>query len=73
MQIPVTRTTCRSHLPEYLQEVCSILARGVVRLHGRSAEEYAGSGNDCPDSGDNSLHYPPDQSGHANPTKRRRA
>ena len=46
-------------------ELCAILARGLLRLHSRQSTEVFERG------GDSSLHYPPDQSGHATPTHRR--
>ena len=49
-------------------ELCAILARGLVRLRLRQSTELSN------DRGDSSLHFPPDQSGHANrPTHRRPA
>ena len=46
-------------------ELCSILARGLLRLRlGQSTEVFESGG-------DSSLHSPPDQSGHATPTHRR--
>ena len=41
-------------------ELCKILARGVLRLKLRDAAQVS------EDLGESSLHFPPDQSGHAN-------
>ena len=58
------------HLPPHLREVCTLLARGLLRLRSRMAEEAARQ-TDHP--GDNSLRDTAHQRGHANPTSRRRA
>ncbi len=58
------------HLPPHLREVCALLARGLVRLRSRDAEELA---RQTDDPGDNSLRDTAHQRGHANPTSRRRA
>ena len=58
------------HLPPHLREVCAILARGLVRLRRRDAEELA---RQTGDPGDNSLRDTAPQRGHANPISRRRA
>ena len=59
-----------THLPPHLREVCPLLARGLVRLRSREAEELA---RQTDDPGDNSLRDTAHQRGHANPTSRRRA
>ena len=52
---------------ERLTEVTRILALGLIRLHGRqSSQVSAAVGESC-------LHFPPDQSGHAKPKRRRTA
>ncbi|AZQ69681.1 hypothetical protein EF888_11190 [Silicimonas algicola] len=53
-----------SHLSplERRRELCAILARGLVRLR-QSSGVSAGLG-------ESSLHYAPDQSGHATPRRR---
>lgn len=43
-------------------ELCSLLALGLVRLHQREIRPQSDS------YGESSLHFPPDQSVHANPT-----
>lgn len=48
-------------------ELCRILALGLVRLMQRQSSELS----DC--TGESSLHFPPDQSGHATRDKRRPA
>jgi hypothetical protein len=47
--------------------LCAILALGLIRLRARQSSELS----DC--TGECSLHFPPDQSGHATPTHRRTA
>lgn len=42
-------------------EICSILARGVLRLRARIWDNVSGDTGDC------SLPFSPDRSGHANP------
>jgi hypothetical protein len=61
------------HLPTHVQEVCAILARGLVRLHRHTAEDLARDSAHAPDQGESSLHFPPHQSGHANRPNRRQA
>ena len=58
------------HLPLHLREVCAFLARGLVRLRSRDAEEAT---RQTDDPGDNSLRDTAPQRRHANPTSRRRA
>jgi hypothetical protein len=48
-------------------ELCSLLALGLVRLHAREASKLSEN------TGESSLHFPPDQSVHATPTHRRTA
>lgn len=48
-------------------ELCHILALGLVRLLQRQSSELSDR------SGESSLHFPPDQSGHATRDKRRPA
>jgi hypothetical protein len=52
---------------ERLKEVCRILGLGLVRLKMRQSSQLAAA------SGESSLHFPPDGSGHANPKRRRTA
>ena len=57
-----------SPLPLHLREVCDILARGLLRLRSRTAEEAA---RDGAERGERLLHFSARQRLHANPTKRR--
>ena len=59
-----------THLPPPLREVCDLLARGLLRLRSRSAEEPAW---DAADRGERLLHFPATQRRHANRTNRRDA
>ena len=62
-----------SVLPPHLDEVCAILARGLVRLHRHTTGELARGTERTQGQGDNSLHFVPNQSGHAKPNRRRHA
>ena len=62
--------TDNAHLPPHLREVCAILARGLVRLRSRDADELS---RQTDDQGDNSLRDTAPQRRHANPPSRRRA
>jgi hypothetical protein len=48
-------------------ELCSLLALALVRLHKRNVAKPSEN------TGESSLHFPPDQSVHATPTHRRTA
>jgi len=48
-------------------ELCAILARGIIRLRLRDSSHVAGNREEF------GLHFPPDRSGHANPSNRRPA
>lgn len=50
---------------ERLAEVCRLLSLGLIRLRTRQSSEVSAG------SGESSLHFPPGQSGHANPKRRR--
>ena len=63
-------TPSNHHLPPHLREVCDILARGLLRLRSRSAEEAA---RDAADRGERLLHFSARQRLHANRTTRRDA
>lgn len=65
MPIP---TSPNQHLPPHLQEVCDLLARGLLRLRSRTAEETAAVG---PDRGERLLHFSATQRVDANRTNRR--
>jgi len=58
------------YLPPDLREVCDILARGLMRLRSRTAEEAA---RDAADRGERLLHFPAPQRVDANRTNRRDA
>jgi hypothetical protein len=58
------------HLPPPLREICTILAAGLLRLRGRTAEDFA---RDAEEVGESSLHFTAEQSVCANRTHRRRA
>jgi hypothetical protein len=59
-----------SHLPPHLREVCDLLARALLRLRSRAAEELA---RDAADRGERLLHFSATQRPHANRTNRRDA
>ena len=59
-----------AHLPPHLREVSGILARGLVRLRSRAADEVA---REAADQGERDLHFPPPQRLDANRTNRRPA
>ena len=68
---PITSgPTCGDLLPLGLREACDLLARGLLRLRSRAAEEAA---RDAADRGERLLHFPAAQRLHANPTTRRDA
>ena len=54
-------------LPPHLREVCDILARGLLRLRSRTAEDFD---RDLGAGGETSLHFTADQSVHAAPLER---
>jgi hypothetical protein len=54
-------------LPPHLREVCDILARGLLRLRSRAAEEFD---RDLGAEGETSLHSTAPQSVHAVPLER---
>jgi hypothetical protein len=58
------------HLPPHLREVCAILARGLVRLRRRTAEELARNAADARGSGDVPLHFSGRRSVHTDPMER---
>ena len=59
-----------STLPHHLNEVCDILARGLLRLKSRTTEQ---SDARPADMGERLLHFSVDQRRHAKPAKRRDA
>jgi hypothetical protein len=54
-------------LPPHLREVCELLARGMLRLRSRTAEDFD---RDLGVQGESSLHFPAHQSVHADPLER---
>jgi hypothetical protein len=60
-----------SPLPPHLHEVCALLARGLLRLRSRTAEEFARDSAETDDHGDIHLHFIGHQRGHAKPKSRR--
>ena len=61
--------TANTHLPPHLREVCDLLARGLLRLRSRSAEEAARDADQARGSGDIRLHSTARQRRHANPRR----
>ncbi len=63
--------TPNPHLPPHLREVCALLAAGLLRLRGRTAEDLArDAALQARDPGESSLHFRADRSGHATPNRR---
>ena len=64
------RANPNPHIPPHLQEVCAILALGILRLRSRTAERSAvlpAEGRDC---GEFRLHSTARQRRHANPKRK---
>ena len=59
-----------AHLPPHLREVCGILARGLVRLRSRDAEDHARDAEIARGAGDGRLHSTGHQRLHANPNRK---
>jgi hypothetical protein len=57
------------HLPPHLREVCEILARGLLRLRSRAAEDLARDAEEARGSGEVRLHSTARQRRHANPKR----
>jgi hypothetical protein len=66
MVLPVTNT----HLPLHLREVCDLLARGLLRLRSRAAEDLARDAEEARGSGDVRLHSTGRQRLCANPRRK---
>jgi len=64
------RSPTNSHLPPHLREVCGILARGLVRLRSRDAEDHAREAEIARGLGDIPLHFTARQRLHANPNRK---
>ena len=63
-------TSSNHHLPPHLREVCGILARGLVRLRSREAEDDARDAEIARGLGDVPLHSTAKQRLHANPNRK---
>jgi hypothetical protein len=59
-----------AYLPPDLREVCDILARGLLRLRSRDAEEAARDAAQAGGSGDIRLPFTAHQRLHANPRRK---
>jgi len=59
-----------AHLPPHLREVCGILARGLVRLRSRDAEDHARDAVIARGLGDIPLHFTAMQRLHAKPNRK---
>jgi hypothetical protein len=67
MKRPNPLSPDRMMVRERLAELCGLLALGLIRLRAQqSSQVFAPVGENC-------LHFPPDQSGHAKPKPRRTA
>jgi hypothetical protein len=58
-----------THLPPHLREVCDLLARGLLRLRSRNAEDLARDAEEVRGVGDIRLHSTARQRRHANPRR----
>jgi hypothetical protein len=67
--LPVT-PPANQHLPPHLREICDLLARALLRLRSRAAEEAT---REAADRGERPLHFTATQRLHANRTNRRDA
>lgn len=63
---PRPNAAVRFSLPPHLQEVCSLLGTGLIRLR----EPRQKSSEITCDHGENRLDFAPKQSGHANPGRK---
>jgi len=59
-----------AHLPPHLREVCGILARGLVRLRSRDAEDHARDAEIARGAGKVRLQSTARQRLHANPNRK---
>lgn len=64
------RTSPNPHLPENLQEVCAILALGILRLRSRRSQDCADLSDQARECGDIRLHSTARQRRHANPQRK---
>ncbi len=58
------------HLPPHLREVCDLLARGLLRLRSRAAEDLARDAEQARGWGEVRLHSTAHQRRHANPRRK---
>ena len=58
------------HLAPHLREVCDLLARGLLRLRSRAAEDLARDAEQARGRGEVRLHSTAHQRRHANPTRK---
>ena len=63
-------TSSNHHLPPHLREVCDLLARGLVRLRSRAAEDLARDAEQARGRRDVRLHSTARQRRHANPRRK---
>ena len=70
-RITMRNSTSTSPLPPHLTEVCDILARGLLRLRSRTADEIALGAGGTRDRGEFRLHSVPRQRVSATRTNRR--
>jgi len=63
MPLPITNL----HLPPHLREICDLLARGLLRLRSRAAEEAV---REAAATGEIRLHSSARQRRHANPARK---
>jgi hypothetical protein len=57
----------RYSLPWHLDEVCRLLARGLLRLLSHTRDDVGGEARVAASQGESSLRIPAHQSGHAKP------
>jgi hypothetical protein len=62
--------TTNAYPPPHLREVCVILARGLVRLRSRAAEDLARDAEQARGRGDVRLHSTARQRRHASPARK---
>jgi hypothetical protein len=66
---PPSKPSGNAHLPPHLREVCDLLARGLLRLRSRAAEDLARDAEEARGSGEIRLHSTAGQRRHANPKR----
>ena len=59
-----------AHLAPHLRDVCDLLARGLLRLRSRAAEDLARDAEEARESGEVRLHSTARQRLHANPKRK---